>query len=190
MIKLEQNRASYFADFVAYPVAIVLGVIMLVARAPDPAWFLLLCALAGFFAWSLVEYVLHRFLFHHVQPFKGWHDEHHKHPYALIGTPTAVSLALIILLGFVPLIFAVGLWPALAAIVGLTCGYFLYLVVHHAVHHWKTKPGSWMRARQQDHARHHAQGVEGWYGVITPFWDRVFSTNNRGGVSRNTTPGS
>lgn len=177
MIKLEQRRASYFADFVVYPAVIMAGLVVLVLRADRSPAILLLSAVLGFFAWTLVEYVLHRFVFHHVQPFEGWHDEHHKRPRALIGTPTIASLALFAVLGFLPLYLALGPSIGLAATLGLICGYLLYVTVHHGVHHWHTRPGSWMRARQQDHARHHMKGAHGWYGVITPFWDKVFSTD-------------
>lgn len=177
MIKLEQRRASYFADFIVYPVAILTGLVLLVLYADSSPAGLILSAMAGFLAWTLIEYALHRFLFHHVQPFEGWHDEHHRRPRALIGTPTVVSLALFVVLGFLPLRFLLGPWFALAAILGLASGYLLYVIVHHGVHHWHTRPGSWMRARQQEHARHHMKGATGWYGVITPFWDKVFSTD-------------
>ncbi|CAM5791661.1 sterol desaturase family protein [Castellaniella caeni] len=179
LFKLEQHPAVYFADFVLYPVAILAGVSLLAWRGQGPIWAWLLVAALGFFAWSFIEYAMHRFVFHGVQPFKRWHDEHHRRPFALIGSSTLVSMALFAGLIFWPLSLLVGASIAGAATLGVIVGYLLYVVVHHATHHWKARPGSWMAARKQDHARHHMPGVEGWYGVTTPFWDHVFSTDTR-----------
>lgn len=181
LFKLEQHPVVYFADFVLYPAAIVTGTGMLLLQAVHPAWTLLLIAAPGFLGWSLVEYILHRFVLHGVQPFKRWHEEHHSRPFALIGSSTAVSMALFVLLVFWPLSVASDRWVALAATLGIASGYLLYVVVHHATHHWKTRPGSWMHDRKRDHARHHMPGANGWYGVTTSFWDHVFGTDGAAG---------
>lgn len=178
LFRLEQHPAVYFADFVLYPLAIAAGTALLVLRpSGGPAWILPLAAVLGFLAWSLVEYAMHRFVFHGLQPFKRWHEEHHQRPGALIGSSTPVSMAAFAILVFWPLSAAAGPQAALAATLGMSAGYLLYVVVHHASHHWKASEGSWMRARKRDHARHHRPGAEGWYGVTTPFWDHVFRTD-------------
>jgi hypothetical protein len=56
-------------------------------------------ALLGLVAWTLLEYALHRFVLHGLQPFRTWHAEHHRRPRALIGTPTILSATLIAALG-------------------------------------------------------------------------------------------
>lgn len=177
LFKLEQHPAVYFADFVLYPIAIAAGLGALLLRANGPIWVLASVAILGFLGWSLVEYILHRFVLHGVQPFKRWHAEHHQRPFALIGTSTVVSMALFVLLVFWPLALLSNRWIALAATLGITSGYLLYLVVHHATHHWKARSGSWMHDRKRDHALHHRPGAHGWYGVTTTFWDRVFHTD-------------
>ncbi|MGB6007827.1 sterol desaturase family protein [Castellaniella sp.] len=177
LFKLEQSPVLYFADFVLYPAAIISGVGVLLWRGAGPAWALLLAAVLGFLAWSLIEYGLHRFVLHGLQPFKRWHEEHHQRPFALIGTSTLVSLSLLGLLGFLPLSRLLGPWIGLSATLGVGTGYLLYVLVHHATHHWKAEPGSWMHARKRDHALHHRPGAHGWYGVTTSFWDRVFLTD-------------
>jgi cyclopropane-fatty-acyl-phospholipid synthase len=178
--KLEQSPVLYFADFVLYPAAIVTGVGMLLWRGAGPVWALLLAAALGFLAWSLIEYCLHRFVLHGVQPFKRWHEEHHRRPFALIGTSTLVSLTLQGLLVLWPLSRILGPWIGLAAALGVGAGDLLYVLVHHATHHWKTAPGYWIHARKRDHALHHRPGAHGWYGVTTSFWDRVFLTDRNG----------
>lgn len=175
---LEQSALSYYADFVLYPVALAAGLIVLLRRAPAITWAMPVAAVIGFFAWSLVEYVLHRFVLHGPQPFKRWHQEHHDRPMALIGAPTLGSMALFVLVAYLPLSGVLGGWIALAATLGLAVGYFSYLVVHHGVHHWRARPGTWFAARKREHAIHHMPGIEGSYGVTTPFWDKVFSTQH------------
>jgi hypothetical protein len=174
---LEHHPVSYFADFVLYPVAIVAGMAVLLLHVSVDDWMLLPAAVAGFGAWSLVEYALHRYVLHGLQPFKRWHEEHHQRPFALIGTSTLASLVLFVALVYLPLAFVFSHWLALAATLGVISGYLFYVTVHHASHHWKARPGSWLQARKQAHARHHMVGAHGWYGVTTSFWDRVFFTD-------------
>lgn len=175
--KFEQHPAMYFADFVLYPLVIVGGMAVLIEYAHGSVGALLAAAVLGFLAWSLVEYALHRFVLHGLPPFKHWHETHHERPFALIGSSTPVSMTAFAALVFWPLSAVNGPWIALAATLGMTLGYLLYVIVHHATHHWRARPGSWMQARKRDHARHHRPGAEGWYGVTTPFWDRVFGTD-------------
>lgn len=176
---LEHHPVSYFADFVLYPFAIMAGLAVLLLYAPDVHWPLLLAGVAGFVVWSLAEYILHRFVLHGVQPFKRWHEEHHKRPFALIGTSTFASLVLFVVLVYMPVAFVFGRWPALAVTLGVISGYLFYVTVHHASHHWKARPGSWLQARKLAHARHHMSGTHGWYGVTSSFWDHVFFTDGR-----------
>src|SRR3546814_8973355 len=82
-----------------------------------------------------MEYVLHRYVLHGIEPFKGWHEEHHKRPFALIGTSTLASLLLFAVLVFLPLGFVAGKWLALAATMGVMIGYLLFVTVHPASHH-------------------------------------------------------
>jgi hypothetical protein len=172
---LEHSPLSYAADFVLYPLAILSGLVAALFYVSMAHWPTLAMAfVAGLLAWSLIEYVLHRHVLHGVQPFKRWHEEHHDRPFALIGTSTIASLLLFGVLVFAPLALAAGIWPALTATLGVMSGYLFYVTVHHAVHHWKTRQGSWLHARKQAHARHHQSGYCGSYGVTTAFWDKVF----------------
>ena len=70
----------------------------------------------------------------------------------------------------------------LGAAGGLTCGilagYEFYMIVHHAGHHWKPQPGSYLYQARLRHAAHHYSGKAVNCGVTTSFWDRVFQTNS------------
>jgi sterol desaturase/sphingolipid hydroxylase (fatty acid hydroxylase superfamily) len=174
---MRQTKIGYFADFVVYPVAIALLVAYRGLKAPAGGIVIFLALfLLGLAAWTLLEYLLHRFVFHHVVFIRDMHDAHHNAPVAYVGSPTALSVACFAVLALAPLWFAFGAGVATAATAGLMLGYLGYLVVHHGVHHWRVAPGSALYLLKHRHARHHYAKVEGNFGVTTIFWDRVFGT--------------
>lgn len=173
---LEHSPAAYAADFVAYPMAILGGLVAVLIYTPAWRWpALALVAVLGLMAWTLIEYGLHRFVLHGLQPFKRWHGEHHARPHALIGTSTPASLAMFAILIFAPIALSTDIWYATAATMGVTTGYLFYVTMHHALHHWRGKKGTWFYALKYAHAMHHRPGFVGNYGVTTLFWDKVFT---------------
>src|SRR5467141_772568 len=72
--KLERSKASYFADFVVYPLAILSSGFLLCV-APRGGWpHIAVAVLSGLIGWSLLEYTLHRFILHGLEPFRSWSD--------------------------------------------------------------------------------------------------------------------
>ncbi|MDC6169501.1 sterol desaturase family protein [Paucibacter sp. XJ19-41] len=184
LFSIEHSRRAYRADFALYGLAcLLLTAILLMAGPPGQGLRLLGLAVAGLSGWTLLEYVLHRFVLHGLPPFKRWHAEHHRRPRALICTPTLLSAALIAGLVFVPALLLGDWWQACALTVGLLGGYLIYALTHHALHHGPTRQG-WLRRRQQWHALHHGsqhvlQRRPGHYGVTSAFWDHVFGSAAR-----------
>jgi sterol desaturase/sphingolipid hydroxylase (fatty acid hydroxylase superfamily) len=176
MFALEHSKAAYWADFLVYA-AVIGGLASCIsAFAPRTHWAAMLAlAAAGLAAWSLVEYAMHRFVLHRMEPFKTWHAKHHERPTALISAPTALSATLITLLVFVPALIASTLWPAVALTLGVTAGYLAYALCHHATHHWRAN-GTWLKGRKRWHAIHHRRAGTACYGVTSTLWDRVFRT--------------
>jgi sterol desaturase/sphingolipid hydroxylase (fatty acid hydroxylase superfamily) len=146
------------------------------------------CALIGLFSWSLVEYVLHRFIFH-FQPRTPrqerlsflFHGVHHAQP--LVKTrlvmPPAVSVPLALF--FYALSWLVGgkllghpVWGA-SFFAGLVSGYVGYDMLHYAMHHFrlKSRPLAFLR---RHHMQHHAVSWDRRFGVSSPLWDHVFGT--------------
>lgn len=138
---------------------------------------------SGVLTWSLVEYLLHRLIFH----FEGKsafskkisfliHGIHHDHPNEadrLVAPPLlAVPFAVPIFLLFRAIIPASIIW---FFIPGLIAGYLVYEWTHFSVHHRipKTKVGKFLR---EYHLRHHHESSETRYGVSSPLWDFVFRT--------------
>jgi sterol desaturase/sphingolipid hydroxylase (fatty acid hydroxylase superfamily) len=138
---------------------------------------------AGWFAWTLTEYLLHRFLFHFTprgewqqRIFYLFHGIHHDYPNdsRRLVMPPAVSIPL------AGLFYALFYWligkphvPPFFA--GFVFGYLCYDIIHYAVHHFPLNHGVALYLRQY-HIRHHFQDAERSFGVSSPIWDYVFGT--------------
>jgi sterol desaturase/sphingolipid hydroxylase (fatty acid hydroxylase superfamily) len=178
--RMKLSKALYFGDFVAAPLAVlVLAAMAFAARGFEAAGPWLLAFLAGLWAWTLVEYAVHRWLYHRVPFFEKFHDAHHADPNGLIGAPSFFAIGVILALFFAPLL-AIGLIVASGFGGGTLVGYMGYMLVHHASHHVTPRPGSPLYRARMRHMAHHYHATPGNYGVITSFWDRVFSTNLEG----------
>lgn len=139
---------------------------------------------AGFVAWTLSEYWLHRTFFHW-QPATWWgpklhffvHGVHHDWPndrYRLV-MPPAVSVGLLVLVAGPAFLFGLGAW-GWAALGGFVCGYMNYDLTHYYIHHAKPKWPFYKRLKAH-HMNHHFNKDGRKYGVSTMIWDRVFGTN-------------
>lgn len=137
----------------------------------------------GFFAWTLNEYVLHRFVFHWVPPGKWgerlhfvWHGVHHDYPndrLRLVMPPSlSIPLAIIFFYGFLALMGQPTVYPFFA---GFVLGYLCYDMMHYAMHHLRWNHPFWQRLKQH-HMLHHYQENDRGFGVSNPLWDYVFNT--------------
>lgn len=184
LLSMEQSPGAYRADFVLYGTLVLLLIALsLWNAAPRPAGWLA-ALLAGFALWSLIEYLVHRFVLHGIQPFKRLHAVHHARPRALYGLPTLFSLPLFAGLVFLPLLVLLGLWPTLPLMAGVLAGYLFYGLAHHLAHQGLSRswPGpAWQLRRKRWHAHHHS-GQAACYGVSTGFWDQLLGTGRRKGV--------
>jgi dihydroceramide fatty acyl 2-hydroxylase len=143
----------------------------------------LLLALGGYVTWTLVEYWMHRVVFH-FEPEEGlgarfhWliHGVHHEHPndpMRLVMPPSvSVPLALVF---YVLFWLVLGADRALAFGAGFYAGYLLYDMIHYHLHHRvpRTRMGKKLR---ELHLRHHFQDDERGFGISAPWWDVVFRT--------------
>jgi hypothetical protein len=169
------SKAGYYADFVFYPILLLLlaGAAMGSASSAQRLIWVCACA-AGIAIWTLLEYGLHRIVLHHVWPFRELHALHHAMPTAMIGTPTWLTATLMCGCVFLPLWWSAGLNLASGLTSGLVLGYLWYVLVHHAVHHWRARPGSYLHRAKRRHAEHHHARHPCHFGVTTAYWDRIF----------------
>jgi 4-hydroxysphinganine ceramide fatty acyl 2-hydroxylase len=147
-------------------------------------------ATAGLFAlglliWTLVEYAMHRYLFHYEPRSRLGkrlhffvHGAHHDYPQdaSRLVAPPAFSLP--VALVFYGMFFVVfgRLTPGLFA--GFIFGYLCYDMIHYATHHFPMKGGVGLWLKQY-HMRHHFKDDDNGYGVSSPLWDYVFRTRGR-----------
>jgi sterol desaturase/sphingolipid hydroxylase (fatty acid hydroxylase superfamily) len=145
--------------------------------------------LAGAFAWSLGEYVLHRFVMHELKG-KGLPSREHLIHHALAGENEGkpflswLGIAVMGAVGILPLgLLVAGAWWGSAAYVGWLVGYGFYEYVHgHShTHGPRNAYGRWVRVHHFHH--HHGHPMAN-HGVTTPLWDKVFGTLERPEVIR------
>jgi len=176
VFSLEQSKVNNIVDFTFYWLCVVfLAVYLLVNASPKQLVESLFLTLVGLISWTAIEYLLHRFVLHGLQPFKSWHREHHRRPSALICLPTLLSAALLLILVFFPALFLFGLLHACALTLGVLIGYLAYTIVHHGIHHWHMD-SPWLRKRKRLHGLHHRVDQHSYYGVTTSFWDNFFGS--------------
>src|ERR1700752_2171104 len=122
-----QTKWGYYADLVVYPIAVL--VLTALALGSPHSRFLavyFLCFLSGLAAWTLVEYLMHRFVFHAFPPVARMHDRHHANPAAFVGTPSWLGLAAFVFGIFIPLRAIAGLEIAAGLAAGLMIGLVWY----------------------------------------------------------------
>ena len=180
IFKLEHSKTAYRADLALYCIIVLaLAAFLLVYGPHGQRVAIVSYALAGLVSWPAIEYALHRFVLHGVQPFRRWHEEHHRRPRAIIFTPTILSAALIAVLVFLPALLATDLWRACGLSLGVLTGYLAYTITHHAVHHWHADI-AWLKRRKHWHALHHHRiDQPGYYGVTSALLDQVFGSVRR-----------
>jgi sterol desaturase/sphingolipid hydroxylase (fatty acid hydroxylase superfamily) len=169
------NKFLYFSDFFAIPVAVT--VLTYFALAVGGLWaapVFGVSLLIGLATWTLVEYAIHRLVYHHAPVFSALHDSHHQAPNEFIGVPSFVSSGFIIVVCYFP----VRILDDVAAsgfTSGMLLGYAAYMFVHHATHHFAIQPGDRFYEARVRHMAHHYHDNAN-FGVSTGFWDRVFAT--------------
>jgi 4-hydroxysphinganine ceramide fatty acyl 2-hydroxylase len=141
--------------------------------------------LLGVLIWSLVEYTMHRFVFHY-EPKSKWgkrlhflmHGVHHDYPQdaSRLVMPPVLSIPLAFFFYGLFLVVFGSLTPAVYA--GFLVGYLCYDMIHYATHHFSMKRGVWLWLKQY-HMRHHYKDDHSGYGVSSPIWDYVFRTKAR-----------
>ncbi|KAK7331300.1 hypothetical protein VNO77_25522 [Canavalia gladiata] len=142
-----------------------------------------LLVVLGIFIWTLIEYTLHRFLFH-IKTKTYWgntmhyllHGCHHKHPMdglRLVFPPAATAILLIPFWNLVKLISTPSTAPALFG--GGLLGYVMYDCTHYYLHHGQPKTEV-PRNLKKYHLNHHFRIQDKGFGITSSLWDKVFGT--------------
>lgn len=138
--------------------------------------------IGGLLTFTLIEYIMHRFVFH-LQPKTEKqekfaytvHGVHHDYPKDKdrLAMPPPLSLIL-------SAIFFGIYWSMMGNLVfgflpGFLVGYASYLWVHYMVHAFKP-PKNFFKVLWVHHGIHHYKDPHNAFGVSSPFWDVIFRT--------------
>ncbi|KAG0681301.1 fatty acid alpha-hydroxylase [Pichia californica] len=139
----------------------------------------------GLFVWTLIEYCLHRFLFHLDDNLPEnniaftlhflLHGVHHYLPMDQMRLVMPPTLFVVLCYPFYRLVFAIfPYYVACAGFSGGFLGYILYDVCHYSLHHKKLP--NYIQKLKRYHLEHHYKNYRLGFGVTSMFWDKVFHT--------------
>jgi sterol desaturase/sphingolipid hydroxylase (fatty acid hydroxylase superfamily) len=138
----------------------------------------------GLLAWTLIEYLLHRYVFH-IPPDRSFdskfkqfmvHGYHHEFPNDRMRLVAPLLLSVPISAVVAAAYFALfGHYHWLIWFAGTTTGYIAYDWTHYYTHHFRptTRLGRFMR---RYHMEHHYKDSNSHFGISSPLWDWVFGT--------------
>ncbi|XP_074864691.1 fatty acid 2-hydroxylase [Carettochelys insculpta] len=140
----------------------------------------------GMLIWSLLEYLIHRFLFHMNPPASNYylitlhfllHGQHHKSPFdssRLVFPPVPASLVVVLFYSLVRLLLPMAIGTSL--FVGGLFGYVVYDMTHYYLHYGSPKKGTYLYSLKAYHVKHHFEHQKSGFGITSRFWDRPFNT--------------
>jgi sterol desaturase/sphingolipid hydroxylase (fatty acid hydroxylase superfamily) len=167
----ELHSWSYYFDFITFPVMISITILLVFETDMPPLD--LIWLLSGLALWSLFEYLFHRWGFHQFI-FSHSHQLHHAYPAGYVGVPSIITSTTYVFGICLSLLIDV---PVMASLfVGFSIGYFLYISVHHQIHHGRCV-GRHLDSARIRHNRHH-RDPRCDFGVTVSFWDRIFVTQS------------
>ncbi|HTH57115.1 MAG TPA: sterol desaturase family protein [Cyclobacteriaceae bacterium] len=136
----------------------------------------------GFFAFTWVEYITHRYIFHmsteteqRAKMQYTMHGVHHEFPKdkdrlampPLLSITISTALLFILRLMLGDLVFSF--------LPGFLVGYAFYLSVHYMVHAYQP-PKNFLKILWINHSMHHYKEGAEVFGVSSPLWDYVYGT--------------
>lgn len=149
-----------------------------------PWWHGALVIGAAMASWTLIEYLVHRFVFHWTLDWKPLnhlfdvvHRIHHRKPQEVqyVTAPFYYSLPIYgLILGSAYLVTQN--IPDMLVFTGvIALSYVFYEWCHYAAHHVtpRTRVGKYLK---KYHLLHHYKDSEKYFGVTSSFWDWVFGT--------------
>lgn len=144
--------------------------------------FSLVIIIAGFFFWLFLEYVIHRYVFHHKSKNAtirkivfAIHGIHHARPknevhFDIPIFPTVIGWLIIITISYL----IIGIY-ALPLITGTILMHIYYNYIHHVLHREKIS-NKYLRMLKESHMKHHFKDPNSNFGVTNVFFDKLFQT--------------
>lgn len=139
-------------------------------------------AFAGFLSFTLIEYIMHRFVFHLTPKTEKQekfaytvHGVHHDYPKDKDRLAMPIPASLLLSTGFFYLYKLIMGTFVFAFLPGFLLGYASYLGVHYMVHAFQP-PKNFFKVLWVHHGIHHYKDPGNAFGVSSPFWDYIFRT--------------
>ncbi len=185
-----KERCVRFRSFYIFPVLAPVILYLAIHNEPGPRpGTLFSLIVAGILLWTLIEYGLHRFVFHIQIPLRNprlreivnsSHLTHHaspREPDKILVHPLYAIVISGLLCGIL-LAASRSMLVAGGIMTGVWAGFLYYEAVHYRVH--CSLAGSGFIARQRrTHFYHHFTNNKRCFGVTSPLWDYVFGTTAR-----------
>ena len=141
--------------------------------------------LLGVLIWTLLEYLIHRYVFHYEPKSRLGkqfhfivHGVHHDYPNDARRLVMPPSISIPLAFFFYGLFLVIFGRLASGVFAGLVFGYVCYDMLHYATHHFPMKRGLWLWLKQY-HLRHHYKDDHVGYGISSPLWDYIFGTTRK-----------
>jgi 4-hydroxysphinganine ceramide fatty acyl 2-hydroxylase len=139
--------------------------------------------LAGMVSWVLVEYLIHRFVFHHksnsptirkiVYSIHGVHHAHsHDHDKMYVPLIPAIIITLLQLSLYCSM-FGLAGFPLLGGVMTM---HQFYNLIHLAIHNNSSPKNPIIQKLRNNHIKHHKGFGEKCFGVTSTVFDRIFNT--------------
>jgi 4-hydroxysphinganine ceramide fatty acyl 2-hydroxylase len=182
-----RDRFIRFSSFWMYPLLAVCLIYLTSPGGRDSRFGNLVWLMPiGVLIWTLLEYGLHRFVFHIRLPVRNphlreivnaSHLEHHAAPRdrnKVLVRPLYGLIISTILYGLLLIAFR-NVFSAAGVLAGIWMGFLYYEAVHYRVHFSLAGSGliAWQR---RGHFYHHFTNNKRCFGVTSPLWDYVFGT--------------
>lgn len=169
------SKRGYYADFVLIPAGMSAALVYLFMHYRVPPEVFASSVMVGVIVWTLAEYLIHRFIFHKIEPIKRQHRQHHIRPADYIGASSFTTFIIFAAL-LIGSIYTLRPVIGVGLVVGIAAGYYAYIAMHDCFHHSETlRSGSIIWKLYQNHKWHHGR-VRANFGVTSPIWDIVFGT--------------
>ncbi|KIL73887.1 sterol desaturase family protein [Bacillus badius] len=183
-------KFKYVKEFFGYPDVSVMSMLLLIQigwLVPHLASFRTWATFAlGMAAYTAVEYLTHRFLFHMKPPkrpfllhlVKRLHYDHHAKPndLHLLFLPLWYTLPQMALAGGAAYLISSSLVLTVAFLAGIMLFLLFYEWKHYIAHRPIQPLSPWGRWMKKVHLWHHFKNENYWYGVTNPLYDWTLGT--------------
>jgi 4-hydroxysphinganine ceramide fatty acyl 2-hydroxylase len=168
------DAAFYLIDIIAIGYGLYCGVSI---------WATLFTFIFGVFTWVLLEYIIHRYIFHHksnnltirkiVYAIHGVHHAHsHDNDKMFVPFIPAVFMAAVLLYLLIGLVGNIGF----ALFAGIIFMHQVYNYIHIMIHTNTLPNNRLLQSLRQNHIKHHQGFGEKCFGVTSTFCDKIFRT--------------